>query len=831
MKTKKFIFTSLAIFLSLIQLKAQETPVKSFSLNHDIINCIAISPDGKLVATGGDDNYVEISNIDDGNIIYSLPLESKAIYLEFSKDGDYLLSVTKREVYRLTISNKLSKKVDYFSSIKNAHFSPEDNKIFVNATLSMSGQKGLYSFNIENKQYTRVENETNIRDFKIYYPGWLIYVMTDNRILKYDLTSYKLLNSYSSLSSLSSFDISSDNKFIAATTNEDHIIIFDTNDGTKSISLETGSEPLTVKIGPDNSYLGIAKKNMLKINKLDNITTTDNSNHTVTKKLLSFHADTINTGETDINDFIFTPDNKYVLLATRTSKLTIWKNSIKNLSTTEVPVNEKPTVSKTVAVNNTKTVQTPKNNQKEITSADDLTDDFIYKNNKADIDRELDLRPALFAPKGEFEKTSDYEARMKEAAKYRSSIIDFYRKKYLAQIKFQKYLDSMNVVRQADMIKQKIKDSYMLIALSIQKLGMYNADQEYFPVIINGNTDTLKMPIDDAKTFKPNYKQARVIAHQQLESDGVTLDTFNIFVVHPISNKYYPVGKQVKPLYVDASEMSLPESNPEPSYRNVTASNVNDNSNSNSGIYLDQEFIDGLKKRKNYGLFISVDNYIDPQINDLDDPDNDANKLFETLNQHYGFDTQNSIVLRDPTRVQIINAFDKLTREVTSNDQLLIFYAGHGYWDKTLEQGFWLPTDARKDSKAEWISNSTIRDYIRGIGSKHTLLIADACFSGGIFKSRELFSTQAKAAAELYRLPSRKAITSGTMTAVPDKSVFMHYIIKRLNENTNPLLTGSQLFSSIREAVINNSTLGQIPQFGEIQSAGDEGGNFIFVVR
>jgi hypothetical protein len=83
----------------------------------------------------------------------------------------------------------------------------------------------------------------------------------------------------------------------------------------------------------------------------------------------------------------------------------------------------------------------------------------------------------------------------------------------------------------------------------------------------------------------------------------------------------------------------------------------------------------------------------------------------------------------------------------------------------------------------------------------------------------------------LYKLPSRKAITSGALSAVPDKSVFMEYLLKRLEQNQNPLLSAEELFSSFRMAVINNSIKGQVPQYGDIINAGDEGGDFIFLKR
>ena len=99
------------------------------------------------------------------------------------------------------------------------------------------------------------------------------------------------------------------------------------------------------------------------------------------------------------------------------------------------------------------------------------------------------------------------------------------------------------------------------------------------------------------------------------------------------------------------------------------------------------------------------------------------------LLKNYEFSEDNSIMLENPTRSELIETLEDLAAAVKANDSLLIFYAGHGFWDESFKQGYWLPADARQKSKSSWISNATIRDYIYGIKTKHTLLIADACFS------------------------------------------------------------------------------------------------------
>ena len=240
--------------------------------------------------------------------------------------------------------------------------------------------------------------------------------------------------------------------------------------------------------------------------------------------------------------------------------------------------------------------------------------------------------------------------------------------------------------------------------------------------------------------------------------------------------------------------------------------------------------INALKERKYYALIIGVSNYSDESILDLDEPVDDALNLKNVLQRYYTFEEENIIFLRNPDRTSIIEAFDRLSDEVSSTDQLLIFYAGHGIWDKKLEQGFWLPSNASQKSKAQWISNGTIRDYIRAIDSKHTLLIADACFSGGILKERNAF-IESRAMVELYKMPSRKAMTSGTLTTVPDKSVFIEYLTKNLRENELPVITAEQVFNKFKIAVINNSANGQVPQYGVIHQSDDEGGDFVFLKK
>lgn len=233
---------------------------------------------------------------------------------------------------------------------------------------------------------------------------------------------------------------------------------------------------------------------------------------------------------------------------------------------------------------------------------------------------------------------------------------------------------------------------------------------------------------------------------------------------------------------------------------------------------------------KYHALIIAVQDYSSRDINNLDHPIADAMAIKNILTKRYTFDDKNIVFLKNPDRKTIGTTFNDLRKKLTENDNLLIFYAGHGVWMDDMKEGYWLPKDASgKNNPTDWIPNSTIRNYIRALKAKHVLLVADACFSGGIFKVREAFISPNASIEKIYEMQSRKAITSGSLKTVPDRSVFVEYLVKRLRENVDKYLDAQKLFVSFKEAVINNSPNNQIPLYGAINEAGDEGGDFVFV--
>lgn len=219
---------------------------------------------------------------------------------------------------------------------------------------------------------------------------------------------------------------------------------------------------------------------------------------------------------------------------------------------------------------------------------------------------------------------------------------------------------------------------------------------------------------------------------------------------------------------------------------------------------------------------------------------NDASEVGKVLKEEYLFNDVISLLDKDATRRNIIQKLEWLTSNITKDDNVLIFYAGHGQFNKSLNKGYWVPVDATTNSTADYISNNDIKTFLAALPSKHTLLITDACFAGDIFRGQKSESIQMdpnnmdKYFKEVYRKSSRLAITSGGVEEVADEwkdghSIFTYYLLKSLRENQSTYFDANQLFNDFRIAVSNNSE--QTPMLQAVRDTGDEGGSFIFIKK
>jgi len=146
---------------------------------------------------------------------------------------------------------------------------------------------------------------------------------------------------------------------------------------------------------------------------------------------------------------------------------------------------------------------------------------------------------------------------------------------------------------------------------------------------------------------------------------------------------------------------------------------------------------------------------------------NDAQAVADILKSNFGYTDITLLLNEDATRLNVLTALDKYTR-LTEQDNLLIYYAGHGWMDD-YQSGFWVPYDAPKDCKFDYIANSRIvNDYFKKYRVRHLLVIADSCFSGALMRGQEHKRDNKWKLPAGFRKPSRWVLTSGDLAPVPD---------------------------------------------------------------
>ena len=206
----------------------------------------------------------------------------------------------------------------------------------------------------------------------------------------------------------------------------------------------------------------------------------------------------------------------------------------------------------------------------------------------------------------------------------------------------------------------------------------------------------------------------------------------------------------------------------------------------------------------------------------------DAEAVAALLKDNYGYDVT---LLTDASEEAIIGAFARLRQSLTAEDNLLVYYAGHGWYDADAERGYWLPVDAVADNEAHWISNADVTDMLKAIKAKQVLVVADSCYSGTLTRGLVIGGKGPAYIQAIVDQRARTAMTSGGLEPVADSggaghSVFAKAFLDTLGANLG-VIDGEDVFEKVRERVLLNAE--QTPEYGNIRLAGHDGGDFLFV--
>jgi len=94
-----------------------------------------------------------------------------------------------------------------------------------------------------------------------------------------------------------------------------------------------------------------------------------------------------------------------------------------------------------------------------------------------------------------------------------------------------------------------------------------------------------------------------------------------------------------------------------------------------------------------HALIIGINEY--ESWDDLSFPESDSRRLERVLRNYYGFQSVQGVYGAEASRDGILRALRLLGNQMTQNDSLLLFYAGHGHLLQSGSDkgGYWIPTN------------------------------------------------------------------------------------------------------------------------------------------
>lgn len=241
-----------------------------------------------------------------------------------------------------------------------------------------------------------------------------------------------------------------------------------------------------------------------------------------------------------------------------------------------------------------------------------------------------------------------------------------------------------------------------------------------------------------------------------------------------------------------------------------------------------------------YALVIGINDYAAP-LPKLRTAVNDAKSVAGLLSSQYGFQVT-TLLNQDATRDNILKSITHFRKALSENDSFLIYYAGHGSFDRETQKGYWLPIDADPDPlvTSRDISADDLTTEVRGLAARHVIIISDSCFSGDLSRAAGTISPSDGNQAyvkRMQRAPSRTLMASGSDEPVSDSgsqghSVFAALLLQAMQSPSEGTFTAEDLFTTIRKPVLSRS--GQSPQYTTLRdsiraSSSLDNGDFVFI--
>lgn len=410
------------------------------------------------------------------------------------------------------------------------------------------------------------------------------------------------------------------------------------------------------------------------------------------------------------------------------------------------------------------------------------------------------LDKKLTAPRDEFETTIQYNDRRDKLKSFVLNQLQNFTEKHYG-------------------VKSKNKG---LVKIPIERIVGYNADINIYKIRFLETDAGINIPIEEAKSFKKNWKNSHIQAEKKVCKDGVSFEYNNFKLVHSNSKKLFEITPVENPFHIIKKNRNI----------NIQAGRSdgeNDvkfqNNSSEEDVGVDRALIFATN------IYDSFSELVNPVL--------DASTVADELQSNYYVQTELVINPTLKEAIEKIREYAKL--DYGKNDNLLIFFAGHGIYDEVFKEGYVISRDSKSDdvAKTSYLSHSNLRTMINNIPCNHILLVMDVCF-GGTFDP--LIASKSRAA-DMYaevtndefiqrkmKYKTRLYLTSGGKEYVPDGRPGHHSPFARKFLEALRNYGGHDGILTVNEVIQYVEKVDPQPRFGEFGD-NEPGSDFILLVK
>jgi hypothetical protein len=397
--------------------------------------------------------------------------------------------------------------------------------------------------------------------------------------------------------------------------------------------------------------------------------------------------------------------------------------------------------------------------------------------------------------KGEFEKLSDYTARVTEVE------ID------------------IKIKQLQEKAINELKD-YLWVYLATDsnfKINSYDSENETF--IVNSELFgdlTIKVPIQEAPIFKEKFDIIRLINPEFILSDNkliltkldFELDSNSIFTYNIKEELNYTntiIDYNFDKIDINLSQNETPKS----------AVNIENKTISVGKSAVDINIPINSKVTNRYALIIGNEDYQSMQrtLNTEQNVEfavNDATVFKEYTINTLGVEVDNITFITNATAAQMAQQIDKVCKilnKLGNKAELIVYYAGHGFPDESTKIPYLIPVDVSASNLEMGIKLSDLYKKIAATNAKKVVVFLDACFTGGGRNSSIVASRGIKVVPKDDVLTGNIVVltaSSGLQSALPYNSekhgIFSYYLLKKIQESKGDISI-NELYNYLKDNV------------------------------